>query len=170
MLPYGENTMTRWIVWLMLILLPQVHGSDLRWEKLKALRPGEVIWINFTRGDKTVSSKAKMSVWTEDSLAVRMGKSDVVLARSDVRKVAVYAGKSRKRGALRGFLWGIATAAPIGGFAAALGAADGPVGAGAKTAAIIVGGSICGGGGWGALIGAAIGVTKKETVYEAPKK
>jgi hypothetical protein len=165
MLPYGENRVKRWILWLTLILLPQVHGSDLQWEKLKALRPGEVIWINFAKGGKTVPSQARMSAWTEDSLAVRMRKSDVVLARSDVRKVAVHAGKSRKRGALHGFVWGTVTIAPLFGY---IGAVVGET-AGA-TAAITVGGSLLWGGGIGAVIGAAVGVTRKETVYEVPKK
>ena len=151
---------------LLTITLPLI-AADPQWERLKSLRPGERIWIDYMRGDKLQSAKAEASAWTEDSLAVRIKNSEVVLARGDVRKVAVYGGKSRAKGAGIGALIGAGVGAGISLSGGMLASGSGELGA--EAAAVVAGFSMfC--AGVGALIGLAAGSTKKVTVYEAPKK
>jgi len=94
------------IAFLLAVTLPLI-AADAQWERLKTLRPGERIWIDYSKGDKLQSAKAEMAAWTDDGLAVRIRKSEVVLARSDVRKVAVCGGKSWAKGAGIGALIGL---------------------------------------------------------------
>ena len=150
---------------LLSITLPLV-ASDAQWERLKSLRPGEKIWVDYRQDQKFHSAKAEAAAWTENSLSVRIQKSAVVLARGDVRKVAVYGGKSRGKGAGIGALIGAGIGAGLFGGTAA--AASGgldivPVGA-------FVAGGILFSTGVGALIGLGLGSTRRATVYETPIK
>jgi hypothetical protein len=151
---------------LLAFTLPLV-ASDAQWEGLKSLRSGEKIWVHYTQNYKSHSAKAEASDWTADGLTVRIKHSAVVLARGDVRKVAVYGGRSRGKGAGIGALIGAGVGAVLfGGTAAAASPGDFdmvPVGA-------FVAGGILFSAGVGALIGVGLGSTKKTTVYEAPGK
>lgn len=150
---------------LLTITLP-LAAFDTQWERLKSLRPGEKIWVDYTQNHKSHSAKAEAAAWTEDSLTVSIKKSAVVLARGDVRKVAVYGGKSRGKGAGIGALIGAGVGAGLFGGAAAASSGEMdiiPVGA-FVAAGILFSASV------GALIGLGLGSTKKATVYEAPRK
>jgi len=147
---------------LLTMTLPLI-ASDPQWERLKTLRPGEKIWIDYSKAEKLQSATAEMAGWTEESLAVRIKKSDVVLARSDVRKVAVYGGKSRAKGAGIGALIGAGIGAGLYGALAASHSVD------VNAGALIAGGSLFIAG-IGALVGLGVGSTKRVTVYQASKK
>ena len=152
---------------LLLTITMPLAAFDTQWERLKSLRPGEKIWVDYTQDHKSHSAKAEAAAWTEDSLTVSIKKSAVILARGDVRKVAVYGGKSRGKGAGIGALIGAGVGAGLfGGTAAAASPGDFdivPLGA-------FVAGGILFSAGVGALIGLGLGSTKKATVYEAPRK
>ncbi len=79
-------------------------------EQLKKLRPGERIWIDSTQSSKAKSANGVAASCTDDGMTVRLMGREVALARGDVRKVTVYGGKSRSKGAGIGALIG----APIG--------------------------------------------------------
>lgn len=154
----------RQLIALVLTLALPLIGADAQWERLKDIRPGERIWIDYTEGNKLRSAQGEMAAWTEDSLAVRLKKSEVVLARGDVRKVAVYGGKSRGKGAGLGALVGAPVGAAIYG---AFAASDDPSIVDIPAGALIVAGALFIAG-VGAVIGLAVGATKKVTIYEAP--
>ena len=139
-------------------------GADAQWEQLKKLRSGERIWINYTQSGKVKSAKGEAAACTDDGMTVRVKGKDLVLARADVRKVAVYGGKSRSKGAGIGALIGAPIGAAIYG---AIAADDEAEFLDVPPAAIIVAGSLFIAG-VGALIGLGVGATKKVTLYEAP--
>jgi hypothetical protein len=87
----------RKVVAALLVLALPALATNADWERVKTLRSGEKIWLEHMRENRLQSVKADMVVWTEDALTVRIKKRDTTLARSDIRKIAVYAGKSRAR-------------------------------------------------------------------------
>ena len=147
---------------LFLALTLPLIGADTAWDRLEVVRPGERIWIHYMEDGKLRKSQGTMGAWTADSVAVRLGKRDVVLSQNDVRKVLVYAGKSRGKGAGYGFLVGAGVGAGLGGATAGAGGGEGQVPA---VASVGLGALMF--GGIGALIGAAVGATKKVPVYDA---
>jgi hypothetical protein len=148
---------------LLLILTVPVLAQSSEWASLKALRPGEKIWIRYKADNKVRSAKGEMVRWTEDTLVVRTGRTERVLARADVRRVAVYAGKSRGKGAGIGAVVGGGAGAVFYGIAAAATYEDLEV----SPALIVAAGALLFAG-VGALIGLAVGSTKTRTLYEVP--
>jgi len=143
-----------------LILAAAVTAQDPQWERVKAIRPGEVIWVRHLEGTSVVEDQARMMSCQDDGLAVRMGKKEVVWARSDIRSVRVYAGKSHARGALWGSLIGLAPGLGLGGLCARL-VDESSV----APACIGIWGGI--GGAIGTAVGAAVGTTIKQNVYRS---
>lgn len=140
-------------------------SADLSWERLKDIRPGERVLVDYAEGKKVKSLKGTALSWTEDSLGVRVKSKDMSVPRADVRKVRVYRGKSRGRGAAWGFLIGAAAGFGLFGTAAAAEGGDSIV----PVAPLIgIGALVCSGIGGG--IGALIGAARMEPVYEAPKQ
>jgi hypothetical protein len=146
---------------MLLILVFPALAASADWEQVKKLRSGEKIWLKYMRADRLQSVKAEMGVWAEDSLTVRINKSDITLARRDIRRIAVYAGKSRARGAGIGTLIGAGVGVGLMGFSVAANQDDTDV-----PAAVLLGGGALVIGGVGALIGTAVGRTKTVPVYE----
>ena len=140
-------------------------AQDTQWERLNTVRRGEKIWINYSRGDKLQSAKGEFVAWSPENVTVRIKKTDAVLARSDVRKVAVYGGKSRAKGAGIGALIGAGIGAAVYGTAVAASSTDWNV---VPPAAIVLGAAALFGG-VGALIGLGVGRTKIVPIYESPK-
>ena len=65
------------------------------WERVKLIEPGKNVNVKLHSG-KTV--RGRMASWNPDELTVRQGKDKVVpVAKSDVAKVALVIGRSRKR-------------------------------------------------------------------------
>lgn len=156
--------MKQWIAFVCAVAFPLI-ASDAPWVRLQTLRPGERISIDYSKGDKRHSVKAEMVSWTEDNLTVRIKKRELALPRSEVRKVAVYAGKTRARGAGIGAAVGAGVGAVFYGAVVAGAGGDLDV----PPAAVIAGGSAFFGG-IGALIGLGVGSTKWVPVYQAPGK
>ncbi len=144
------------------ILTMTLMAQDPKWERMKSLRPGEVLWITYLDGTEERQEQAKMMAWTEDSLAVRVQKKEVVLSRNDVRQVKVYAGKSHPRGALWGTVIGAIPGVTIGTLCAR--------GSGGEYAAACLGAYTGAGAAIGGVIGAAVGMTRKTEVYRASVK
>ena len=138
-------------------------GADAQWEQLKKLRSGERIWIKYTQSGKLKSAKGEVAACTDDGMTVRLKGKDLALARADIRKVEVYGGKSRAKGAGIGALIG----APIGAAIYGAAVADDDTELFVSPAAIVVVGTLFIAG-VGALIGLGVGATKKVTLYEAP--
>jgi hypothetical protein len=136
-------------------------SADADWDRLKSLRTGERIWIDYSTAGKRRSAKAEAVAWTAQDLSVRFGKTEVTLARSDVRKVSVYGGKSRKRGAGMGALIGGGIGAGLyGGLSLALGNdSDYPTGWLVAAGTLLFAGI-------GALVGVGIGSEKKVVIYQ----
>jgi hypothetical protein len=147
---------------LLLLLTFPALGAGGEWDSLQALRAGERIWVRFQTQEKVRSAKGDFMGWTPDNLIVRLGRTETVIARGDVRRIAVYAGKSRKKGAGLGALVGGAAGAVFYGAAVAT-VDDLDV----SPAAVVAAGSLVFAG-VGALIGLAVGSTKVQTLYETP--
>ena len=96
-----EDPMIQWMAGF-LMLAAVALAQDAQWERVKAIRPGEVIWVRHLEGTTVVEDQARMISCRDEGLAVRIGKKEVIWARSDIRSVRVYAGKSHSRGALWG--------------------------------------------------------------------
>ena len=154
--------MQRAITLLLLLTFPALAAGD--WEALKGLRTGEKVWLRYRAGDKVRSAKGEVVRWSEDSLVVRLGRTETAISRSDVQRVAVYAGKSRGKGAGIGALAGGVAGAVFYGIAAA--AADDLE---VSPALIAAAGALLFAG-VGAVIGRAVGSTKTNTLYEAPAR
>ncbi|MCX6624648.1 MAG: hypothetical protein NTY38_27025, partial [Acidobacteria bacterium] len=101
------------------ILALTLTAQDRQWERVKTIRQGEVVWVRYMDGDGQTEEQARMLAWTEDSLAIRIRKQDVVISRNDVRRVQVYAGKSHARGAWVGALIGLVPGVALGALAEA---------------------------------------------------
>ena len=97
-----------------LMLAAVALAQDAQWERVKAIRPGEVIWVRHLEGTTVVEDQARMISCRDEGLAVRIGKKEVIWARSDIRSVRVYAGKSHSRGALWGALIGLVPGLGVG--------------------------------------------------------
>ena len=152
--------MTKLLASLLVLVLPALAAND-DWNRVRTARPGERIWIDYMRGDALQSAKAEMVLWAEDALTVRIRKTDVTLARTDIRKIRVYAGKSRAKGAGIGAAIGAASGIALMGVAVAMNRDDLEVPA---APVIVSGGSLF--AAVGALIGVAVGSTKTIPLYE----
>ena len=131
------------------------------WENLRALRPGERVWVRHREGKTIRHREGVASHWAADSITIQHKGKDLTIARADLVKLSVYAGKSRAKGAGYGALVGAAAGAAVYG-AVAL-AADG---LDVSPALMAAGGALLIGGA-GAAVGAMIGATKTRTVYQA---
>jgi hypothetical protein len=140
-------------------LLPIVSFAG-DWNKLATLRSGDRIRIDYSEGKKRQFAKAEFLTWTEDSIAVRIDKGDIVLARNDIRRVARCAGKSRVKGAAVGALTGGAI-----GLVATVVAARGGGNSMVPLGPVVFAGAAAFAG-VGAALGVAIGGTKTELVYQ----
>jgi hypothetical protein len=144
------------------ILAVTLTAQDPQWERMKTLRQGEIVWVRYLDGNELKDEQARLMAWTEDSLAIRVHKKDVVISRNDVRRVRVYHGKSHPKGLLWGALIGLAPGLGVG-------ALCGAVSEGSYTGACMAAwGGL--GSGVGAAIGAAVGTTRKAEVYQASAK
>jgi hypothetical protein len=159
-LSFKERAMKQWIALFLAITLPSL-ASDAPWDRLKTVPTGERIWITYSKGDQVRTAKAEMGSSTENSLTVRIRKAELVVPRGDVRKVAVYAGKSRGKGAGIGALIG----AGIG--AALFGALATDIGNPDVHAGIFVASGIGVVVGIGSLIGLRVGSTKRAILYQS---
>jgi hypothetical protein len=146
----------------MLALAAPLAAQDADWGRLRGLRPGEVIWIEYAKGDHIKHAKGEMRAWSEESLTFTTRKGETAIARADVRRVAVYGGKSHVKGAVIGAVIGILPGVLVG--------VGTVVAESGRSAAADVGGGVVGVMGIGAAIGAAVGRTKTVVAYQAPKK
>ena len=131
------------------------------WENLRSLRAGERVWVRYREGNAIRDRKAAASAWAPESFTVRYKDRDIAIARADLRKVSVYAGKSRAKGAGYGALTGAAAGAAIYGVLA-LTSDDLDV-----SPALIIGAAALFFGGVGSAVGLAIGAAKTQAVYQA---
>jgi hypothetical protein len=147
---------------LTLALALPLMGADAAWDRLQTVRPGEKIWVRYIQGEKSLKSQGTMVAWDNDSLTLRLRKGDEVVARNDVRKVSVYGGKSRSKGAAYGTLIGAGVGVGLFGAVVAANAfhSDLRPGLVLASAALVFGGI-------GAVVGLGVGVTKKVVLYEA---
>jgi hypothetical protein len=136
-------------------------GDRTQWDRLKTLRPGETIWIDYMNGEQLKHAKGEMVAWNEEGLTVRLKKSETVITRKDAQKVAVYGGKNHASGAGVGALIGLLPAL-LFGVGGAAGGAGGSEGKNFALAFAVTAGIFT-------AIGGAIGRTRKATLYQAPK-
>ncbi|HEX7312532.1 MAG TPA: hypothetical protein VF297_01355 [Pyrinomonadaceae bacterium] len=134
----------------------QTASSD--WSSLKAVASGSKLSVKLKTGK---SVEGKLTAVSDDSLSLTVGGKQTELKAGDVSRVYTVGGSSAKKGTLVGLAVGAGGGAAVG---AAGGGGDFFPGRGVFAA----GGAVLGGG-VGALIGYAVGRSRRKRVlvYEA---